>query len=329
MIKDITVTITEAEIPGQIGVYTPLIIQGNATKAIPYTECKILKDVVAAGFEEETGVYKQCAAIVAQNNRPRVFAVCAVTTNIVAELPNIAKEHSFRQVIAVPGESGDTLEELTSYFDAAENKMLFIAVDAAEKLPQTKPDHALAIVYAGKSEGIEGAIVGATAGLATGSFTYKNIVLNGIVPDDLSASEVKAIHDKGAICILRKAGDVVTSEGYVMSGEYADAIDGIDYIVSNIEHDVQKCLNKNPKVPYTDVGIAQLEAVTYNVLASAYQMGIIDTDDSNSPAFATHFKTRAECSAGDKAARVYNGGNFEFSVMGAIHYAHIEGTVVI
>lgn len=326
-IKDITVSIEKAEIPGVEGLNIPLIIQGGASDAVEFTECKKIADVLAAGFNEDSAVYKQCKTVFEQKERPEKIAVCAVTGSIVDGLKEM-KNLDFRQIIAIPVEDGDTLQQLVDYVDSTENKMLFISVDSVEKIPANKTDRVYTIVYKGSSECVEGAVVGATAGLVTGTFTYKNIVLTGIEPDDLDILDVKQIHEAGANCILRKAGDVVTSEGFVLSGEYADVIDGMDYIISNIEYDCQKVANKNKRIAYKNSGISILETTVYNVLKKAFDMGIIDEDENGAGRFSTSFKKREECDADDRKKRIYDGGSFEFALCGAIHYAKIKGTLV-
>lgn len=327
-IKDITVSIEKAEIPGAAGLNTPLVIQGGASEAVEFTECKKITDVVTAGFGEDTDVYKQCKTIFAQKERPEKIAVCAVSGTIVDGLKAM-KNKNFRQIIAIPGQDGETIQQIADYVESTDDKMLFISVDSIEKLPSKKPERTFAIVYKGTSECVDGAVVGATAGLVTGTFTYKNIVLTDIEPDDLDIVEVKAIHDAGGICILRKAGDVVTSEGTVMFGEYADIIDSIDYIRSEIEYQCQKVANKNKRIAYTNSGISMLETTVYNVLSDAFGMGIIDEDEKGNGRFSTSFLKKEECDENDRKKRIYDGGSFEFALRGAIHYANIKGTLVI
>lgn len=326
-IKDVVVDISKQQIPGNTGLGTPLVIAGGAEKTVPFTECRKIEDVEAAGFTAETEVHKQCEAVFAQKNRPRVAAVCATEGKIGEKLEEL-KAHSFRQIIPILGE-GENLTELAGVIEKTKDKMLFIKVSDVSELPEEKYDRTFAIVYKGKSPGVEGAVVGASAGYKAGEITYKNLILAGIEPEDLAGEKVDAIHKAGAVCILKKVGDVVTSEGFVLSGEYADVIDSIDFIVNNIAYKSQKLLNDNPKIPYSDIGISQLEAVTYGVLSAAYQQGIIDVTDKGDPDFRTKFLKRSECPSDEIRERIYNGGYFEFGIMSAIHYAKISGLLTV
>lgn len=325
--NDVTVKITQKQVAGNTGFGIPLIVQGMGTAVKDYKEYSSLDEVMEDGFDQETPVYKQCAALFIQNSRPAKVAVC-VGTGKVTETLNLIKEKDFRQVIPILGENDDALKELAAYIEASEDKMLFVKVaDVSSLAVLGKMDRTMAIVYAGSDEGVEGAVVGATAGLTVGSFTYKNIIIKGITPDPLTDSQIEAIHDAGGICIVKRAGDIVTSEGTVLSGEYADIIDSKDYIIKNIAYKAQKLLNSSPKLSFDNVGISQLEGVVTNVLKEASTMGMIAMDEDGVPIYSTDFATRAGTSQADRAARTYNGGKFSFDLAGAIHYATINGTI--
>ena len=328
--NDVVVKITQKQVAGSTGFGVPLVIQGKSTAEKKYVECSGIDEVVKAGFAAETEVYKQCEKLFMQNNHPARVAVCAGAGKITETLLSIA-DKDFRQIIPVFGEADDdTPKELASYVETTEDKMLFLKVsDATELAAIGKLDRTMAIVYSGTDTGVEGAVVGATAGLTIGSFTYKNIIIKGIKADSLTDSKIEAAHTAGGICIVRKAGDIVTSEGIVLSGEYADIIDSKDYIIKNIAYKTQKLLNTTPKLSFDNVGISQLEGVVTNVLAEAYMMGIIAQNEDGTPAYSTDFATRAETSAGDRAERTYNGGKFHFDLAGAIHYATINGTIEV
>lgn len=332
--NDVVVKITQKQVAGSAGFGVPLIVQGKGTIAKEYREYSSLDELMEAGYTKDDPVYKQCLKLLIQNDRPSQVAVC-IGTGKVTETLNQLKNRDFRQVIPILGTgegegADDTLAELAAYIEATDDKMLFIRVDSASRLSGIgKMDRTMAIVYAGADEGVEGALVGATAGQTIGSFTYKNIILKGITPDLLTDSQISDIHQAGGICIVRKAGDIVTSEGIVMSGEYADIIDSKDYVIRNIAYKSQKLLNSSPKLAFDNTGISQLEGVVTNVLKEASGMGIIAVDEDGVPMYSTDFATRAETSAADRAARTYNGGKFSFDLAGAIHYATINGTVEV
>ncbi len=328
--NDVVVKITQKQVVGTAGFGVPLIIQGMGTVAKEYAEYGSLDEVMEAGFTQDHPIYGQCLKLFMQNDRPAKVAIC-VGTGKVTETLNLIKEKDFRQVIPIFGDEGDdTLKDLATYIETTEDKMLIIkAADVSELSAVGKLDRTMAVVYAGSDEGVEGALVGATAGLTVGSFTYKNVIIKGIEPDPLTDAQIEAVHKAGGICIVRKAGDIVTSEGTVMSGEYADIIDSKDYIIKNIAYKSQKLLNSSPKLAFDNTGISQLEGVVTNVLKDASIMGIIAVDDDGVPLYSTDFDSREETSGADRASRTYKGGRFSFDLAGAIHYATINGTIEV
>lgn len=327
--SDFTANLSKARVIGSAGFGVPLIIQGKANAAKDYAEYDSLDAVLEAGFTSDTPVYKQCAKLFIQEDCPSKVAIC-VGTGKITETLNLIKAQDFRQIIPLFGSDDDTLKELATYIEATDDRMLFVKVADSSSLESIgKMDRTLAIVYAGAEEGVEGALVGATAGYDAGSFTYKNIILKGIEPDPLTDAQIEAIHKAGGICIVQKAGDIVTSEGTVLSGEYADIIDSKDYVIRNITYKAQKLANNSKKLAYDNTGISQLEAVVTNALREAFLSGIIAQDGDGQPMYSTDFATREETSAADRAARTYKGGKFSFDLAGAIHYATINGTIEV
>lgn len=327
--NDVIVKITQKQVSGSAGFGVPLIIQGMAASAREYAEYDSLDAVLEAGIAQESDIYRQCSALFIQKDRPARVAVCAGTGKVTETL-NLIREKDYRQVIPILGENDDSLKELADYIEASGDRMLFIKVPDVSSLSTAgKMDRTVAIVYSGSDAGVEGAVVGATAGLAAGSFTYKNIMIKGITPDPLTDAQIDAIHKAGGICIVKRAGDVVTSEGITLSGEYIDIIDSKDYIVKNIAYKAQKLLNSSPKLSFDNAGISQLEGVVTNVLKEAALMNMIAVDGDGVPVYSTDFATREQTSAEDRASRTYNGGKFSFDLAGAVHYATISGIIEV
>ena len=335
MALDVTVKISESAVAGKIGFGIPLVLVSKGEKAIPYTECAKLEDV-ATLFEAESDAYKIAKIIWAQTNAPEKIAFYASESDAKTAIAEVISK-DWRQLITVMGD-GDTttIANIAEYIESTD-KMYFVTVSTTGELATIKgKDRTVAFFYDIKSDGIlvepyaVAALVGETAGREAGSFTYKNLILKGLEPLEKTDNEVNEIHSGGGITLLLKAGDIVTSEGKTTSGEYIDVIDSKDWIVQQIGYQSQQLLNSSDKLPYTNAGIAALENVTNNVLQQAFTNGMIATDEDDTTAlYSVDFKKRSEMSAEDRRSRVYTGGNFEFTLAGAIHNATINGELII
>lgn len=353
MAKDVKVVINLAKAVTGTGFGYPLIFEGKATKAIAYTECsdideviKVVGGITASDSEETiatktatakaTNIYKAALLLFMQDTAPDKIAVCATTSAATTGLATIL-HHGWRQLIVVSNdtEGEDTRKVISNYIETTE-KMYFTSVDDVSDLAGDTAisgnDRTVILVHKDDDLTVvfpESALVGATAGKAAGSITYKNQMLKGLTPKVLSDSEINAIHAAHAMCFVLKSGDGVTSEGMATSGEYIDIIDSQDYVIQNIEYQTEKLLHQNDKIPYTNAGISMLENVCVNVLQEAANNGIIALTDEGVPDYSVSYKGRSETKASDRTARKYVEGSFRFALAGAIHTVEINGTIEI
>lgn len=328
MALDVTVRIDLNKPIGKLSFGFPLIISAGETTAINYTECTSLEAVVTAGFATSTDVYKAAQLMFMQNDAPAKIAVCGLTeASGISELLN--KE--WRQLVLVGTDTSQAnAKALAPIIEATKDKMLFItAADktAATAVKTAGGDRTVILVHSNPLA--VAALAGEAAGLTVGSFTYKNLILNGIAPETLTDAEIEGIHTAGAIAFVTKAGDNVTTEGKTVGGEYIDIVDCKDYIISNLEYQTQKMLNMASKIPYDNNGIAMLESVAVNVMKDAYNKGMIATNEDGSAAYTVDYAMREDTSEADRAARKYLGGQFSFKLAGAVHEVEIVGEIII
>lgn len=334
MSLDVTVNIKLAEVIGKSGTWFPcLYYVDESVTEDAYGEYTRLADLITAGYTETTEVYKAANMMFMQNDPPKKIAVLAQSAFSTSTMPSYLVK-GWRQLVLI-GEQ--TNVAAIAAFIETTDKMLFAYVDSSSETATTtlttlyssiKTYERTVVVY--HSDPLANvAIVGATAGYAAGSFTYKNIIIKGIEPLDLSASEIEAIHEKGAITIVEKVGDIVTSDGIVASGQFIDIVDSKDYIIQNISYNTQRVFNINKKVPYTNAGIAMLEAATFEALKDGYNNGMIADNADGSPAYNTSFALRADTTAEDRAARHYPYGTFTFELAGAVHSVVVTGTISV
>lgn len=335
MALDVIVKISQTAVAGKIGFGIPLVLVSKGTSAIPYTECTKLEDV-ATLCGKDSDAYSVARLIWLQFNSPDKIAFYTSESDAETAIAEVISK-DWRQLIVVFGD-GDTktIADISNYIETTD-KMYFVTVSSSAELASVKGnDRTVAFYYDLKDNDtlVEpyavAALVGETAGRKAGSYTYKNLILKGLEALDLTDNEVNEIHNGGGITLLLKAGDIVTSEGKTTSGEYIDVIDSKDWIVQQIGYQSQQLLNSSDKLPYTNAGIAALENVVNNVLQEAFTNGMIATDEDDTTAlYSVNFKTRSEMSTEDRKNRTYTGGNFEFTLAGAIHNATINGELVI
>lgn len=335
MAYDVKVKIDLAKPLGQLGFGVPLILLENADADVAYTEVRGITELEAAGIAKESVAYKAAALLFAQTHAPERIAVCAVgepATTALADAKLVNK--GWRQLIVVTdGETGSSVQEVSTIVEGLEHKMYFASLDADSSTTiATSGLRRTVLFYCTATEDAPvpvAALVGETAGHAAGAITYKNVILKGIAPQDLTDVEVEAIHNKGGITFVAKAGDNVTSDGKVAGGEYIDVIDSEDYIIQQLTYETQLALNRAAKVPYDNNGIGLLESVAKNVLHRAYNNGMIVTNEDGTPGYWVDYALRENTKEADRSNRKYLGGNFGFTLAGAIHTVEVTGTITV
>ena len=332
---DVKVHIDLAKPTGKVGFGVPLILQEYADSAIAYTEVSSLAEIASAGFDTKGEVYVAAQLLFAQANAPKQIAVCAVTDDAPTALADPALVgKGWRQLIVVAPddeETASTVAEISAAVEPLDGKLYFAGLDTDDAtVISTSGLRRTILFYCNATEDVPvpvAALVGEIAGRAAGRFTYKNMILSGVPAQDLSDTEIEAIHKKGGITFVQKAGDNVTSEGKLAGGEYIDVIDCEDYIIQQLTYRTQKMLNNAAKVPYDNNGIAMLESVAVDVLQDAFNQGMIATDADGNPDYSISYTMREDTKESDRASRLYPGGSFRFALAGAIHEVEITGTI--
>lgn len=332
MALDVKVKIDLAQPIGSVGFGVPLILEDGATKAVAYTECKNLAAVKEAGFAETSKVYKAAKTLFMQKDAPASIAVCATSDTAsawLAVVDNVNK--AWRQLIVVG--ASVSAKDIIPVIELTKDKLYFadVDIDSEETLTVTNIERTV-LVYAKATEdcpSAAAAVVGATAGKLAGSVNYKNMIIKGVAAQNLTDTQIDAIHTKGGLTIVLKAGDIVTSMGKVAGGQYIDLRDGIDYVISNLEYKTQKAFNTNDKIKFDNAGISLLESICVSVMRDAYNNGIIATDENGAPMYAVNYAPRENTEASDRATRHYKGGQFAFTCAGAVDTADVTGELSI
>ncbi|MFB6475773.1 DUF3383 family protein [Paenibacillus glucanolyticus] len=334
-LEDVTVTIDLVKPAGLIGFGKPLILT-SATGGKPY---KLYYELtgVEVDYAKSSEAYKAAAAQFAQKNKPESVAIAAFDsaggTGYLELLESVYGRDWY--FVTITSTAVEDILEVANYIEANKRKMFAArAADMAtlEALKLNDYERTFVLYHTDTAEVAkypDAAWVGEAGSRLVGEITWKFKTLTGILPDELTLTELMEIHSNGGNAYLTKAGKNVTSEGMVVSGEYIDVIMAKDWVEFNVEHSIQTLLNDSPKVPFTNSGIAQLEAATINVLKIGFNQGIIAADGDGLPLYSTDFPTRDEVPASDRAARKYSGASFTFELAGAVHQAAITGTITV
>ena len=314
----------------------PLIIAELAS-AVAYQEFKSLEDVkeiYTGTTDAEKNVIAMAEMIFKQEHKPEKIAIacCApaeegADTPALVDLLNSVYDRDWYYLLAVEN-SQDTMVALADVVEANKRKMFVTRTSTSTALEAMKAkDYTRTVVFFHETVGeyADAGLVGECGARTVGEITWKFKTINGLTPADYNQRKVDEIHANGGICYVTKAGDNITSEGIVVNGEYIDVINAMDWIQFNVEYRVQKLFNSNPKIPYTNNGIAMIENEVVGVLQSAYNNGIIAEDNDNIPDYETNFPGRSETTEEDRRKREYNLGSFEAVLEGAIHFAVIRG----
>ena len=315
----------------------PLIIS-ELTSAVDYKEFKSLEEVketYTGTTDAEKKVVAMAEMIFKQEHKPEKIAIACCSpaedsadTPALVDLLNNVYDKDWYYLLCADN-TQNTVIALADVIEAKKRKMFVTRTNLSTVVTAVKAkkyQRTVVFFHETVDEYADAGLVGECGAQTVGSITWKFKTINGLTPADYIQTKIDTIHNDGAICYVTKAGDNITSEGITVSGEYIDVINAMDWIQFNIEYRVQKLFNSNPKIPYTNNGIAMLENEVIGVLQSAYGNGII-ADKDNIPEYSTDFPGRSETSEEDRRKREYNLGSFEAVIQGSIHLAVIRGYI--
>lgn len=171
----------------------------------------------------------------------------------------------------------------------------------------------------------EAAWFGRVLPLEPGSETWKFKTLAGISYSNLTTTQSNTALAKKANTYEFVGGVGITANGTVAQGEYIDIIRGVDWLTARIQEFVFSVLVNNPKVPYTDAGIAVIESEVKRALS----LGVSNDFLASDPAPRTTVPKAADVPPTDKANRILRNVKFNATLSGAIHAVVIRGTVSV
>lgn len=197
--------------------------------------------------------------------------------------------------------------------------------DVASDLSGTSNERAVLAYHPRASQHAGAAIAGVLLASDPGAITLKFKPLAGVSTYKLT--DTQSTYAKTKLCNVFEAvaGVSMLSEGVTAkAGKFADAVRDVDALEADIKESVLGLLARVQKVPFTDKGIAQIEAEVRGALIRAQAAGILADEP-----FTLTVPKALSVSANDRASRTLRTIKFTARGAGAIHGVVVNGVVSV
>lgn len=324
---DVTIT-RQTTAVSQKGFGMPLILA--TSKAQAYKE---YTDVSGIGtdFGTNSNEYKLASAIFGQSPKPAKVAVYGILyagttpSDLTTALDTLVKTNDDWYYLTCPRQVDADITALSNWTKTKDK--IYVASTSSKTLATTLvSERTFLMVHDTPAQYPGEGLMGQLAPQQIGSYTWTFKTINGITPAAYNTTDVSTIHTNHACTYVTVGGVNISSNGVMTSGDYADIIQASDYIKARMTEAVFGLLVRNPKVPFTDAGIAMVVAEVENTLKDAYNNGIV-ADQDGSPLYTISAPTRATVSANDKANRTLPNVNWTVTIAGAVEDVEINGVL--
>ncbi len=156
--------------------------------------------------------------------------------------------------------------------------------------------------------------------LTPGSATWAYKTLRNVSTAQLSATHRANIEAKKGNWYIEVAGKAITFPG-TTGLDFIDVTVTIEWLKARVQEDLFDLITRADKVPFTDKGIAAVEARIRGVWAEGIANGALNDD------LVVVVPDAVDVSPGDRSARVLTGVSFSGTLAGAIHKLTINATV--
>lgn len=332
--KDVEVNIQKvSQGVSNLGFGVALLVTTETTKA--YKEYTGL-NAVKVDYNEATKAYKMAAVLFAQVPKPKLVAIVGIEyTDTAAFIDSLstmtAANNKWYYLLCDRASNTELITALNTFALSYEKVYVFqmLPTDFGSfVLPVS--DRCVGMIHDKPAQYADVAFVGACSTYKAGEATWKFKSLVGIDPVEYTdqSSEVMVFTEAGLNTYVRKNGIAQTSEGLCTSGEYVDTVISIDWIELDQETRISTLLVSNPKIPYTNEGIALVAAQVDASLKTATQMGIIRKDESSNGLFTINIPDISEIEQEDIVSRKFdNYLSWTALMTSAIHHTEINGVV--
>ena len=310
---------------------TTALAAENVTVAGIGAEVTITADTAGEGFDYEAETNAAAATLTAVETNANV--------SVATELDAILAEDNSFYGLAIESRNQTQIERAAAWAEA--NKRLFIGqssdagvksassdIDVASSLKSKSYRHASVLYHSTDSEKADFAWLSKTLAAdpdnQTTIWAYK--ILAGITKGSLTSTERDAVLAKNANLYGDFYGNGATFGGRAADGTPLDVVVTLDWTQSRISEDLAQLqsnlANRNTKIPFTDIGITQVEDTVRAVLLRGEAVGHFTADSTS----VTSPKA-SEVSTADKNDRKLT-MSFLAEAAGAIEKFTVNGAVV-
>ena len=146
-----------------------------------------------------------------------------------------------------------------------------------------------------------------------GSITWAFKQITGSFATQFTSTEITAMEAKKANYYTERNALSRVYWGYTAAGTFIDVTRSVDFISSRLQEYIYALLATSKKVPFTDTGIAQIEAQVRAVLELSVSQGILNPD------YVISVPLASAVSDENKALRKLTLVSFTGTLKGAIH----------
>lgn len=284
-------------------------------------------------FAVGTEVYKIANRIFGQPIAPMQIAVVGKLIEPVSgdlapltELLNSIAAKDFYFLVCTRNEK-EVIDVLSSWIDAQE-RMYFTTITDLTIPATLESEQTVTMYHEGEESHVAEGLASYLTTAIVGGVTAKFKTINGVLESNITQSELNQLHEDKGFSYVKKGGVLQTSEGITTSGEYIDVVMGGHWIKFRMEEEIMLLTLQNPKIPYSNEGIAMLVSACDTVLKRAVAQGII-LEENGVGVYNIEYMLREDTPKNDIANRRYNGIKWTATLAGAIHSGIISGQLIL
>lgn len=299
-----------------------------------------LEGVKAAGWVEGDAVYDAAAVAFSQAVKPSQIYVAA---NVVADGSAESLGDTLDRAAANPewfvicpaGVDEEKYEDIAKWTEAHEKMACFTVTETASSLDVDTYMNSFEIFSPAKVDAdqyINVAFAVACLQYEPGSETWAFKTLNAVSIAELTATQMQALQEANISYYVEYGGKAITQGGKTVSGQWIDVIRVMWWQKSDMQERIYNLFVTQPKIPYTDNGIAQVQNQIICSLKRGQAMGGIapteyDEEGNAIPGYTVTVPRARDLTQAERASRQLKGCKFTARLSGAIHNVEVRGTL--